>query len=75
MHPRYAPFLFALLLSGVMTLLVSGVATVRGVGLVPELAQLWMSSWVVSWAIAFPLVFVLAPLVRRLVASITRAPS
>ncbi|WP_207882958.1 DUF2798 domain-containing protein [Pseudomonas sp. 30_B] len=64
---RYSPLLFALILSGVMTLLVSGLSTFRAVGLVPDLTQLWLGAWLSSWCIAFPLVLVIAPLTRRLV--------
>ena len=68
MHPRFAPILFGFLLSGLMSLVVSGIATVRAVGLVDGFPALWMSSWLV----AFPTVLVVAPLVRRLVAGIVR---
>ncbi|MDF3866367.1 DUF2798 domain-containing protein [Pseudomonas denitrificans (nom. rej.)] len=70
---RYAPLLFALILSGVMTLLVSGLATGRAVGLTPTFAQLWLGAWLTSWSIGFPLVLVIAPLTRRLVGKLTRA--
>lgn len=72
---RFAPVLFAFLLSGFMSLIVSSIATVRAAGLGDGFAHLWMSSWVSSWAIAFPAVLVVAPIVRRLVAALTRAPA
>jgi len=74
MHPRFAPYLFGFLLSGFMSLLVSGIATFRSVGLVANFAELWVSSWLSSWAIAFPIVLVVAPLTRRIVNSVTRTP-
>ncbi|WP_370599640.1 DUF2798 domain-containing protein [Pseudomonas nitroreducens] len=64
---RYSPLLFALILSGVMTLLVSGLSTFRAVGLVSDLSRLWLGAWLTSWCVAFPLVLVIAPLTRRLV--------
>lgn len=64
---KHAPLLFVLILSGVMSLLVSGVATVRTVGVVSELAHLWIGAWLAAWALAFPLVLLVAPLTRRLV--------
>jgi len=70
---RYAPLLFALILSGVMTLLVSGLSTWRAVGTIPVFAQLWLGAWVTTWSIAFPLVLVIAPLTRRLVEKLVRA--
>lgn len=70
--PRLAPVVFGLLLSGFMSLIVSGVATLRALGVVPGFFGLWMSAWVSSWLIAFPSVLVIAPVVRRLVARYTR---
>jgi hypothetical protein len=69
--PRLAPYLFGLPLSGLMSLIVSGVATWRALGadfVLPWLAEAWPMSWIV----AFPTVLVVAPLVRRLVAALTR---
>jgi hypothetical protein len=71
--PRFAPVLFGLVLSGLMSLIVSGIATARAVGLEPGLLGAWMGSWLFSWAVAFPTVLVMAPLARRLVARLTRA--
>ncbi|KID12659.1 hypothetical protein P279_26640 [Rhodobacteraceae bacterium PD-2] len=70
--PRLAPVVFGLLLSGFMSLIVSGVATLRTVGVVPGLFGLWMSAWVSSWLVAFPSVLVVAPVVRRMVERYTR---
>jgi len=68
---RLAPALFALLLSGVMSLLVSGVATWRALGLPPDFVSSWLQAWTFSWAVAFPTAFVIAPFVRSLVARLT----
>ncbi len=70
---RYAPLLFALVLSCVMTLLVAGLSTWRAVGLAPAFAQPWLGAWLTSWSIGFPLVLVIAPLTRRLVEKLVRA--
>ena len=74
MHPRYAPVLFGLLLSGLMSLVVSGIATYRAVDSVDGFGELWMSSWGSSWLVAFPTVLVVAPFVRRIVARVVREP-
>lgn len=66
---RFAHPLFSLLLSGLMSLLVSGVATWQTIGLIAGFAGKWLSAWLGSWAVAFPSVMVMAPLVRRVVAS------
>lgn len=70
--PRHlAPTLFGLMLSGLMSLLVSGIATVRSVGVVQALPSVWFGAWLSSWLVAFPVVLIMAPLTRRLVARIT----
>lgn len=71
---RYAPLLFAFILSGVMSLLVSGVATLRALGLVEGIIGLWITAWLPSWSVAFPTAFIVAPIARRLVARMTTPP-
>lgn len=69
MLPRQmAPALFGLILSGVMSLLVSGISTYRAVGFAESYAGLWVSAWLTAWLAAFPMVLVVAPLARRTVA-------
>jgi hypothetical protein len=69
---RYAPVLFGLILSGLMSLMVSGIATFRAVGMVEGFLPLWIvGAWLPSWAIAFPAVLVVAPITRRIVARLT----
>ncbi len=63
-----APYLFGLFLSGLMSLIVSGIATSRAAGLSEDFLGLWFSAWLTSWFVAFPVVLVVAPIVRRLVA-------
>jgi Na+/H+ antiporter NhaD/arsenite permease-like protein len=68
MVPRkYAPVLFGLLLSGLMSLLVSGIATLRATGPVANFAGLWTSAWLTAWMVAFPVVLVVAPFARQMV--------
>lgn len=63
----FAPVLFGFILSGLMSMLVAGVATFRAVGMVPGFVGLWASGWVTAWLVAFPVVLVVAPLTRRVV--------
>lgn len=63
-----AGLLFGLILSGLMSLVVSGVSTLRAVGLIDGFVPLWLRGWLTAWAIAFPIALVVAPLTRRLVA-------
>ncbi len=71
---RFAPYLFGLLLSGMMSLLISGLSTLRTVGFADGVAGIWLTNWLVSWVTAFPVVLVVAPVVRRIVATLTVPP-
>lgn len=64
---RFAPVLFGFTLSCLMSLLVSGIATWRALGLPPDFFALWMAAWLNAWIVAFPAVLVVAPITRRLV--------
>ena len=70
--PRFAPVLFGFILSGLMSLIVSGIATLRATGLVDGIFGLWMGAWGASWLVAFPTVLFVAPLARRLVARLVK---
>jgi hypothetical protein len=64
---------FGLLLSGLMSLIVSGISTAKALGfgvITADSANFvpsWLSAWVASWMVAFPVVLVVAPFVRRTV--------
>ncbi|RZJ03254.1 MAG: DUF2798 domain-containing protein [Haliea sp.] len=64
---KYEPYLFGLILSGLMSLVVSGIATVKVAGFGPSLPGLWLDAWLTSWLVAFPTVLVVAPFTRRVV--------
>ncbi|MDZ4047692.1 MAG: DUF2798 domain-containing protein [Pseudoxanthomonas sp.] len=68
---RLAPLLSGLLLSGLMSLLVSGISVFRAGGLTADFTALWMGAWLTAWLLAFPVVLVVAPLVRRIVERLT----
>ena len=70
--PRFAPIVFGLILSGLMSLIVSGIATFRAVGLPFDFGLQWMGAWAASWMVAFPTVLVVAPLTRRMVGRLVR---
>ena len=70
---KFAPLLFGLILSGLMSLLVSGLSTWRALGLAPDFAGLWISAWLTAWLLAFPAVLVMAPLARKAVERLTSA--
>lgn len=75
MPARFAPVLFGFILSALMSFLVSGIATFRNAGLVEGFLGLWVSAWLPSWLIAFPVVLVVAPIARRLVGVLVKAPA
>lgn len=64
---KFAPALFGLILSGLMSLIVSGISTHRAVGFGDAYAGIWVSAWLTAWLVAFPIVLVVAPLARRAV--------
>jgi hypothetical protein len=64
---KFSPFLFGLILSGLMSLLVSGISMLRAVGL----AQGFVASWMDAWLFAFPIVLLVAPLARAVVIRVT----
>ena len=64
---KYAPVLFGAILSGLMSLLVSGISTFRAVGPASGFLPLWVSAWLTAWLVAFPAVVLVAPLARKLV--------
>lgn len=68
---RFAPVLFGLMLSGLMSLLISGISTFRLSGAQPAFSGLWLSAWLTAWMVAFPVVLVLAPLTRKAVERLT----
>ena len=69
---RVAPVLFGLILSGLMSLLVSGISTARAAGLGPAFLHLWLGAWLPACAVAFPLLLVVAPITRRIVARLVK---
>jgi Protein of unknown function (DUF2798) len=70
---RFAPLLFGFFLSGLMSLVVSGIATVKTVGWESGFLAVWTSSWLTAWLFAFPVVLIVAPLTRRVVEGLLSA--
>jgi hypothetical protein len=67
---KLAPALFGFILSGLMSLLVSGIATYRSAGMSPDFMSTWTGGWLAAWLVAFPVVLVVAPLTRRAVSAL-----
>jgi hypothetical protein len=70
---RFAPFLFPLLLSGFMTLLITGISMLRVLGIDAlvtnpgNFLKIWMKAYVSSWLVAYPILLLVIPIVRRMV--------
>ena len=75
MPARFAPVLFGFVLSALMSFVVSGIATFRNFGLVDGFLSLWIGAWVPSWLIAFPVVLIVAPIARKFVGLLVKAPA
>lgn len=69
---RYSNILFGFILSGLMSFIVSGIATASVLGLDAGFPMQWLTSWLTAWSVAFPTVLFVAPLARRLVGQLTR---
>jgi hypothetical protein len=64
---RYAAFVMPLVLSVLMSLVVSGVATLKSLGIGAAFLSTWPIAWLLSWLVAFPTLLLVLPLVRRIV--------
>ncbi len=64
---KYEQLLFSLILSGQMSLLVSGIATFRAMGLAHHFLYSWLGAWATAWLFAFPAVMLVSPITRRIV--------
>ncbi len=71
---RYAEFVLPLLRSLIMTCVVSLISTLRSVGWVEHLLQLWLGAWALSWLVAFPLLLVVLPLARIMTSWLVERP-
>jgi hypothetical protein len=71
---RFVPVLSGFILSGLMSLVVTAISTLRAVGATADFPHLWLGSWLTAWLVAFPLVLVVAPLTRRIVNRLVRLP-
>ena len=72
--PRFTLPVTGFILSGIMTIMISGISTLLALGPGAEFLARWPIAWISSWIIAFPTVLVVLPMVRRLVARIVAAP-
>jgi hypothetical protein len=71
---RYGAIVVPLILSILMTFIVSGISTVKSLGLSAGVLPAWLAAWGLSWVVAFPTLIVVLPFVRRLAAVVVEAP-
>ncbi|WP_170326280.1 DUF2798 domain-containing protein [Ruegeria arenilitoris] len=69
---RYARAVFSLIMSGLMSCIVTGIATVKAIGFGPNTFGDWMASWAFSWPIAFTVILLFGPSVQRLINRLVR---
>jgi hypothetical protein len=72
--PRYNAIAMPLVLSGLMTIVVSGISTINAVGFAPGWTALWLKAWLLSWVVAFPVMVFMLPVARKLVARFVELP-
>ncbi len=65
---RIRQLVFAFYMSGIMSLLMSGVITFINTGMHSGYVYRWMPAFLVAWAVAFPLVTFIAPLAGKMTA-------
>lgn len=71
---RFYPYALPFVISIIMSCIVSGIATLKALGPVPDFFNLWMHGWAFSWVIAFPTLLTVMPLARRIVLSFVEKP-
>lgn len=69
---RIRQLVFGFYMSGMMSLLMSGVITFINTGIDAGFPGRWAPAFLVAWGVAFPLVTFIAPLASRLTAATTR---
>lgn len=67
---RYAPIVFALIMSTLICAVTSSMIVAINTGFDAGFVERWMRSYVMAWAFAFPTVVLLAPQVRRWIESV-----
>lgn len=71
---RAAYVLTPMILSFLMSGIVAGIATLRAVGLSPDLVEKILHAWMLSYPVAFPSAMIVLPIVRRVVGLMVEPP-
>jgi hypothetical protein len=67
---RAGTIVFPAVMALVMTMIISGLTTLRVRGFDAGFVGIWLPAWGLSYVVAFPVMTMLLPLVRRIVAAI-----
>ena len=71
----FEPIVFGLVLSGLMSFIITGIATWNALGFIATFVAQWLQSWLFAWPVAFPTVLVIAPLARRATRTLVARPA
>ncbi|MEO9274717.1 DUF2798 domain-containing protein [Marinomonas sp. 5E14-1] len=63
--------IFAILMSGIMSLMMSGWITIINIGITSEFVFLWMKAWCLAWPVAGTVAFIFGPVVQKLSARLS----
>lgn len=72
--PAAAHIVTPMILSFLMSGIVAAIATIRTVGLAPDIAYKILHAWMLSYPVAFPSAMLVMPVVRRIVGLLVEAP-
>jgi len=67
---RARPVVFGAIQSGFMSLIVSGLATYKAIGPVPDFLFRWLAAWTFAWPVALAVLLVVTPFVAGIVSLI-----
>ncbi|MBC7007556.1 DUF2798 domain-containing protein [Pseudoalteromonas sp. BZK2] len=70
LHPRLRTVVFAFFMALFMSLVIS----IFNVGLIDNIATIWLKAWAFAFCVAFPTVIFVAPVVHKLTNKLIRAP-
>lgn len=63
---KYQPKIQALIMSGFMSFVVSGIITYINLGAVNFFIQKWLHAWMIAYSISFPSLLAIAPIALRI---------
>lgn len=69
LHPRFRTVVFAFFMALFMSLVIS----IFNVGLIDNIATIWLKAWAFAFCVAFPTVIFVAPVVHKLTNKLIRA--